>query len=138
MLTFIWRDQVMTWPQGMMLFLVVEVIIWNTGSTNSHVYILLIFCPVKFEHFINYTYLGALLQQQYLFDRGVLSMHLIWIVLSSWTLLGRLLIILVFGMRNVFLCRREQQELVIPCWEEREGLWLDCRLTVETSIQFSS
>ena len=75
---------------------------------------------------------------RYLLDSGVLSTHLIWIVLSSCTLPRWLPDTLAFGMRKVFLCRLEQQVLVIPCCEEREGLWLEGRLTVATSMQLSS
>lgn len=74
----------------------------------------------------------------YLLDSGFLSTHLIWIVLSSCTLPRWLPDTLALGMRKVFLCRREQQVLVTPCCEEREGLWLEGRLTVETSMQLSS
>lgn len=75
---------------------------------------------------------------RYLLDRGVLSTHLIWIVLSSCTLPRWLPDTLAFGMRKVFLCRREQQVLVTPCCEDSEGLWLEGRLTVATSMQLSS
>lgn len=74
----------------------------------------------------------------YLLDSGVLSTHLIWIVLSSCTLPRWLPDTLAFGMRKVFLCRREQQVLVTPCCEEREGLWLEGRFPVATSMQLSS
>lgn len=36
---------------------------------------------------------------KYLLDRGVLSTHLIWMVLSSCTLPGRLPVMVVLGMR---------------------------------------
>lgn len=74
----------------------------------------------------------------YLLDSGVLSTHLIWIVLSSCTLPRWLPDTLALGMRKVFLCRREQQVLVTPCCDEREGLWLEGRFPVATSMQLSS
>lgn len=76
--------------------------------------------------------------RKYLLDRGVLSTHLIWMVLSSCTLPWRLPVRAVLGMRYVFLCLREQQVPVTPCWDESEGLWLGGLLTVETSMQLSS
>lgn len=81
---------------------------------------------------------GVLMHMEYLLDRGVLSTHRIWMVLSSCTLPGRLPLAAALGMRYVFLCRREQHVPVTPGCDDREGLWLGGLFTVETSMQLSS